>query len=221
MRGVRQNQMLPSDELEGEIAALASQIAKLRAAEDEDHAAVAALAAEIETRRQELEAHEGRLTLARNALAEHEQRLEARRADLNAALAEEARQALKEAMSAREAAGREVAAAAETLLERLAALDLARERAHEALAHAVARAAGVSQPLDGTTAEEIDADPEGMRDAWDRLTLEVRRRIDSRFEDELVQAAVHSPMGHAIQDLPVHLQELARQRRLAYVRTSK
>jgi chromosome segregation ATPase len=212
MRIVRQTEPLRSDELAGEIAALEREIAELRSAEGEHNSAAAALAAEIETRRAELEAQEGRLASARSALAAHEQRLAERRADLNKALAAEARRVFDEAMTVRDAAGRDVSAAAQMLLERLGALGHARELAHEAFANAVALCAAAREPLDSAAAEEIDAVPDVMREAWDKLVAAVRQHIDAQFEDELVDAAARSPLGHAIKDLPVHLQELARNR---------
>lgn len=220
MRRARPNQTTPSTELEEEIGTLEQEIAELHAAEHEHDSLVAALEAEIEARRAQLEAQEGRLTLTRNALAEHAQRLEDRRVDLNKALANEARQALEDAMAARETAGKEVAAAAEALLDRLADLDRAREVAHQAFANAAARGAAARRPLDAAVAQELDAEPEVMREAWSRLTVAVRQRIDAQFEDELVEAAARSPLGHAIGDLPGHLQELAKRRRQALLKAT-
>jgi hypothetical protein len=94
---------------------------------------------------------------------------------LNNALAEEARRAFEQAVADCETAGRAVAAATETLLDRLAELDRP------------------ARPV-------------------------VRQRIDAQFEDELVDAAARSAAGHAIQNLPLYLQELARKRRLALQR---
>ena len=121
-------------------------------------------------------------------------------------------------MKDRHETAKSLAESAELLLDRLAALDRLREAARSAWATAESRGKAVGKPLDPAAGAELEADPEVMRESWDRLSQEVRKRIDERFEDDLVEAAAHSPMGNAIRDLPEHLRELARQRRLALMR---
>ena len=209
-----------SGELAEEILALERTLTELQSTEHEHDSAVATLAAEIEGRKAELEAMEGRLALTRNARAAHEQRLQERRASLQAALAEDAQQAFQAAMTARDAAGREVGELAEALLARLDALERTRDAAREAFATAAARAAEAGTPLDAGRAE-IGAVPDVMRPAWDELLVRIRTYIDAQFEDDLVDAAARSPLGHAIGDLPAHLRELAKNRRNALAKEKR
>jgi chromosome segregation ATPase len=200
------------DELGREIESLEAEIASLRALEQEEDSAVTALSAEIVAR-------QGRLSLTRRALADHEESVENKRAQLDEAMAEQARQVFEQVLQSRTKAEESLAEAAEVLLERLAALDGLREEARSAWATAQVRAKAVGKPLDPVAGAELEADEtEVMRESWDRLSQEVRKRIDERFEDDLVEAAARSPMGNAIRDLPEHLRELARQRRLALMR---
>ena len=137
---------------------------------------------------------------------------------LDEQMAEQARRVFEQVLQNRTEAGKSVAEAAEVLLERLAALDGLREEARSAWAAAQVRAKAVGKQLDPAAGAEVEADPEVMRESWDRLSQEVRKRIDEHFEDDLVEAAARSPMGRAISDLPEHLRQLARQRRLALMR---
>jgi DNA repair exonuclease SbcCD ATPase subunit len=202
------------ENLEREIEALEEEFATLQATEQEEDSAVTALSAEIEGRR-------NRLTLTRRALADHEQRLREKRAELDEAMADHAREVLEQVMQDRHEAAKSLAEAAELLLERLAALDRLREAARSAWATAESRGKAVGKPLDEAVASDIEGEPEVMRESWDRLCQEVRQRINEQFEDQLVEAAARSPLGHAIPDLPVHLQELARQRQRALFRQGR
>lgn len=202
------------EKLEREIEALEEEFATLQATEHEEDSAVAALIAEIEGRR-------GRLASTRRALADHERRIREKRAELDEAMADHARQVFEQVMQDRHEAARSLAEAAELLLDRLAALDRLREAARSAWATAESRGKAVGKPLDEAAASDIEGEPEVMRESWDRLCQEVRQRINEQFEDELVEAAARSPMGHAVPDLPAHLQELARQRQHALFRQSR
>ena len=199
------------DELGREIESLEAEIATLQALEQEEDSAVTALSAEIVAR-------QGRLSLTRRALADHKESVEKKRSQLDEAMAEQARQVFEQVLQNRTKAEESVAEAAELVLQRLAALDGLREEARSAWAAAQVRAKAVGKPLDPAAGAELEADPEVMRESWDRLSQEVRKRIDERFEDDLVEAAARSPMGNAIRDLPEHLRELARQKRLALMR---
>jgi hypothetical protein len=197
-----------ADDLKREIEALDEEIAALRSLEQEEDSAVMALSAEIEARN-------GRLSLTRRALADYEGRMEEKRAALDEAMAEEARLVLDQVLQDREKAVTSVAEATELLLARLAALDGLQEAARSALESAESRARALGKELDAPAAAEIEAVPEAMGASWSRLCEEVRKRIKEEFEDELVNAAAQSPLGHAINELPGHLQELARQRHRA------
>jgi DNA repair exonuclease SbcCD ATPase subunit len=199
------------NDLGRQIEALEAEMAKLRALEHEEDSAVAVL-------RQEIEARLGRLSLTRRALADHEAAVEKKRSELDVKLAEHARQLFEQVLRDRTAAGESVAEAAEILLRRLHDLDTLDEEARSAWEAAQLRATATGKPLDPAAGDELEADPEVMRESWDRLSHEVRKRIDENFEHELVEAAAQSPMGHAIPNLPEHLRELARQRRLDLAR---
>jgi hypothetical protein len=199
------------DDLGREIESLEAEIATLRALEQEEDSAVTALSAEMEAR-------QGRLSSTRRALADHQESVEKKRVQLDEQMAEQARRVFEQLLQNRTEAGKSVAEAAEVLLERLAALDGLREEARSAWAAAQVRAKAVGKQLDPAAGAEVEADPEVMRESWDRLSQEVRKRIDEHFEDDLVEAAARSPMGRAISDLPEHLRQLARQRRLALMR---
>jgi len=200
--------------LEREIEALEEEFAALQAAEHEEDSAVTALSAEIEGRRD-------RLTLTRRALADHEQRIRGKRAELDEAMADNAREVFEQVMQNRHEAAKSVAEAAELLLDRIAALDQLREAARSAWATAESRSKAVGKPLDEAVVSDVEGEPEVMRESWDRLCQEVRHRINEQFEDQLVEAAARSPLGHAIPDLPAHLQELARQRQRALFRQGR
>jgi chromosome segregation ATPase len=201
------------ENLEREIEALEEEFATLQATEHEEDSAVTALSAEIEGRR-------GRLASTRRALADHERRIGEKRTELDEAMADHAREVLEQVMQNRHEAAKSLAEATEVLLDRLAALDRLREAARSAWTTAESRGKAVGKSLDQAVASDIEGEPEVMRESWDRLCQEVRRRINEQFEDQLVEAAARSPLGHAIPDLPRHLQELARQRQLALSRQS-
>jgi chromosome segregation ATPase len=201
------------ENLEREIEALEEEFATLQATEHEEDSAVTALSAEIEGRR-------GRLASTRRALADHERRIREKRTELDEAMADHAREVLEQVMQNRHEAAKSLAEATEVLLDRLAALDRLREAARSAWTTAESRGKAVGKPLDQAVASDIEGEPEVMRESWARLCQEVRQRINEQFEDQLVEAAARSPLGHAIPDLPAHLQELARQRQLALFRQS-
>ncbi len=202
-----------SDDVSRELVALQEEIAALQAAEQEENSAMAALEAQLTEQRD-------RLTLARRLLADQEKQIEEKRAELEQAMAEDARERFEEVMREREAAAASLADAAELLLERLAELDRSQDAA--LVAWATVQAVGAAgRRSDLQTPPEITAEPEVMREPWDRLCYEIRDRIDERFEDELVDAASRSPLGSAINDLPLHLRDIARQRRHAIIRDAR
>lgn len=203
-----------SDEISRELAGLKEEIAALRAAGQEEHSAAAALEAQLT----ELSY---RLTLARGTLADHEKQIQEKRAEFEEAVVREAHARFEQVMQEREAAAVALAEAAELLLERLESLDRSQDAARAAWA--TAQAGGATGSVsDLQVPPEIGAEPEVMHEAWERLCDEIRNRIrnriSDRFEDELVDAASRSPLGSAIKDLPLHLREVARQRRHAMIR---
>lgn len=202
-----------SDDVLGELAALEQEIGALQAAEQEEDTAAAALEAQLRERRD-------RLTLARRALVDQHAHIEQKRAELKEAMVADARERFEQVMTERGAAAASLAEAAELLLERLSALDRSQDAVRAAWANAQA-AGAAGHRSDMQMPREIEADPEVMREPWDRLCHEIRARINEQFEDELVDAASRSPLGSAISDLPSHLREVARQRRLAMIRRGR
>jgi DNA repair exonuclease SbcCD ATPase subunit len=202
-----------SDDVSRELAALEQEVAALQAAEQEEDSAVATLEAQVTERRD-------RLMLTRRALAEQQSRIEQKRAELEEAMAEDARERFEQIMREREAAAASLAEAAELLLERLAALDRSQDAARAAWGNAQAVGAA-GHPWETRIPPAVEADPQVMREAWDRLCHEMRDRMNEQFEDELVDAASRSPLGSAITDLPSHLREVARQRRRAIIQRER
>jgi hypothetical protein len=202
-----------SDEISHEIATLQEEIAAVRATEEEDRSALDTLEAQLSELRYGL-------TLARGALEAHQKQLDEKRAELEEAVAQEAQERFEQVKRERDAAGAALAKAAELLLERLAEFDRSQDAARGAWATAHARDAA-DRGADLRCPSEITAEPEVLSEAWDRLCAEIRNRINERFEDELVDAASRSSLGGAIDELPLHLQELARQRRRAIVRRAR
>jgi chromosome segregation ATPase len=198
-----------SEEISRDVPALQQEIATLLGAEREAVAAIAALEAELTERRDGL--MEGR-----QAIADAQAHIEQKRAELEKAIARETRERFEEVIRERDAAAASLAEVIELLLERLAELDRSQDTARAARtdahgADAVDRISQTQMP------RELEV-PEVMRESWERLCREIRNRIGEQFEDELVDAASRSPLGSAIDDLPTHLRELARQRRRALLR---
>jgi chromosome segregation ATPase len=202
-----------SDDIERELAALQQEITAVQATLQEQESAITALEAQVAQRRE-------RLTLTRRAVADHEARIEQKRNELDEAMAEDARERYENIVLEREAAAASFAEAAELLLERLAALDRSNDAARVAWANAQ-RAGAAGRPWETAIPRELEADPEVMREPWERLCRQVRDRIDEQFDDELVEAASRSSLGSAIDDLPLHLREVARQRRRARIRGNR
>lgn len=110
---------------------LEEEIAALRAAEQEEQSAAAALEAQMTELRY-------RLTLARGAVADHEKQIKEKRAELEEAVVREADERFQQVMQERESAAVALSEAAELLLERLAALDRSQDAARAAWATAQA-----------------------------------------------------------------------------------
>ena len=155
--------------------------------------------AELENRRGELE---GMLAMAQREAADFEERLEEQEAELQQALTEAALVAFDDAVE-RSAAADD--ALAERILEVVTGLASREEPMRELIALQSALAdRGVRVDLPDTSPSLIHA--------WERLQEVVRTSLEERLEDELIEAAVESPFGREIENLPVHLQEAARRR---------
>jgi hypothetical protein len=188
------------DELEQQAAALERDL---------EAAAAEARSAEetLERLKQAQSETAGRLTLASRAEADLKQRLGEVRTALREAAREAAAQALRQAVAVRDAAAKEAAAAINRAITRLENLDAARA--------AVERAAGEATQAGSRAAPTLPAEPASFAEQWSRLEHLVREHAQWRLEEDLIEAAAASPMGIAIEDLPVHLQQLARDRHRA------
>jgi chromosome segregation ATPase len=180
---------LRSQDVVLELEALEQKLGALRARAEEEQSTFSGLEGQL----RELS---GKLTLTRRELSDFEALVAEKRAEL--AEAEYA-----DALHEREEAAARLADAASHVLVELEAYD----RAQQAVATVQA----------GT--DEQDAESEGaiLPEPWERLVQEVRQRINDQFEDELVEAASRSLKPGAIDELPVHLREAARERARARV----
>jgi chromosome segregation ATPase len=153
-----------------------------------------------------------RLAETRARLGENETRLAEKQAELAQAKREAAAERYQEAFRVREQAAARVAEAAERVLAELDGYD----EATRTLRQVIDDMRAVTG--DGVTAPDLEGDPEVLSGAWERLEERVRGRISEKLEDELVDAAAQSAMGHAIDDLPEHLREVAHARRRARIK---
>jgi hypothetical protein len=209
--GAAESDRVRSDDAAGEIEALDEALAKLRVAELEDDSAVGALEAEVIERKD-------RLALTRRTRVDYEAQIQQRRAALAQVIADEAEEAYRLGLGERDSVARSLAEAAELFLARLAALDRAEAAAHGAWTTAQDRAREAGRRPQTAPPPELEATPEVLDEPWERLRAEIRDRANERFEKDLVEAAARSPMGYAIKDLPAHLRQIARERRMAIVR---
>lgn len=148
----------------------------------------------------------GRLTLASRAEADLKQRLGEVQTALRDAAREAAEHAFRETVAVRDATAKEAATAINRAIAKLENLDAAREVVLQA-AEEVTQGARVTP--------QVPDEPAAFAEQWSRLEQLVREHVQWRLEEDLIEAAAASAMGHAIEDLPVHLQQLARERRRA------
>lgn len=147
------------------------------------------------------------LELSQKEAAESSARLLEREAELEKVRQQEAAyDAFREALSRRDAAGLEAAAAIDAVVAGL--LEYAQR--HEMV---LETREAVTPGYDVTMMRE----PQELVDAWQRLIELVRSRIDEKLEDEVVDAAARSSFAQEIEKLPKHLQAVARIRRRQYL----
>lgn len=149
----------------------------------------------------------GRLTLASRAEADLQQRLGEVQTALRDAAREAAEHAFRETVAVRDATAKEAATAINRAIAKLENLDAARA--------AVQQAADVLTRAGARVAPPEPDEPAAFAEQWSRLEQLVREHVEWRLEEDLIEAAVGSAMGHAIDNLPIHLQQLARERRRA------
>jgi chromosome segregation ATPase len=188
-----------------------SELEKDISAVERDLKAAASQAREAEDALERLKASEaeaaGRLALAERAKADLEQRLAQLHGSLREAEREAAAQAFRDAVAARDRAAEEAAKAIAGVIAAIAALDDARDTIEQLRRETVR--VGAELP------DSVPGDPAMFVEEWARLEQLVRQKAQMQLERDLVEAAATSSMGHAIKDLPEHLQHLARERRRA------
>jgi len=178
--------------LERELALMSAQLAETERA-----------LAELERQRAEMV---GTAENVRQAMTDLGQDLVQRRETLAKAEREQAGKALRDSLAERDAVAVRLAKHLRPLLDDIAALDDARSQV--TAAHARLRKLEGPQAL-----RPVPPEPPELADRWKWLITRAGAEFDSHLADELLDAAARSPLGHAIEDLPAHLREAARQRR--------
>jgi hypothetical protein len=189
--------------LRQEISVLETELATLETREAEGRSLFTTL-------EEQLARVSARIAEARRAAAERHERLEHARIELAEARGGEVY--YQEVRRRVDAAAEELAERIERVLSSLAAYDDARKAltaAHAGLPASVAAGLGSEEP------PEDPAQHHAVAEQWTRLTSAVGS--GAAQDDELVEAAVHSSMGHEIANLPVHLRGVARRRREDYL----
>jgi chromosome segregation ATPase len=183
---------LASNDVTKELQSLEEKLAALRARMEEEESAFS----DLEGQLRELS---GQLTLRRREITDFEGLVEDKREELTDAQ-------YRESLRSREEAADRLAAAASQVVAELEAYDRARE-AFETLA--------IRKGADATDRPD---DLDVLGEPWQQLVEAVRERINEQFDDELVEAASRSVQPGAIDALPAHLREAARERARARLR---
>jgi DNA repair exonuclease SbcCD ATPase subunit len=197
---------MESERLAREIARLEHQLETLQSHESDDRSAFA----DLEER---LAGLSHKIASARRTAAECEERLEGARAEL--AVARRA-DALTEAQRRVKEIAEQLADDIERLSGGLDAYDNARRGVDTAKVELFA--AGLAHLVREN--EETGAAEARLREHWNLLAT-LSEHAERELEEELVEAAAQSPMGHAISNLPPHLRESARRRRDAHLLARK
>jgi hypothetical protein len=192
--GIDQQTRIAEERIREETGHLAEATPRLARAEER--------LAEVEEQRHTLA---GEAAMSRRAIAGFQKLLEESRQELTALHVQGARQTLARGVEARDLAVREAASALESIKSALQQLDERRA--------AVAQAEQELRAVDPDASITIAPEPELLDAAWDAVIPLVRARFEERLEIDLVEAAVASQRANAIDQLPQHLRELARQRR--------
>jgi chromosome segregation ATPase len=158
--------------------------------------------AEVEEQRHALA---GEAAISRRAIADYQELLEKFRGELAALHVEQAHETFEKAVQVRDHAVREAASALEWITTALEQLDTRRT--------AVAQAEQELRAIDPGASVSIPPESDILDAAWEEILPLLRARLNERLEADLIEAAVASLGGRAIEELPEHLRELARQRR--------
>lgn len=147
----------------------------------------------------------GEAAVNRHAIAEFQKLLEKSRQELASLHVQEAVQTLDKAVKARDLAVREATSALSWIKTALQQLDERRA--------AVEQAENELRAVDPEARISVVSETELLDAAWDAVIPLLRARLEERLEFDMVEAAVASQRATAIDELPHHLRELARQRR--------
>jgi chromosome segregation ATPase len=194
-----------TEQLRANLAALEQELERSHARLREGHEAIA----DLERRQAEAA---GSVAVAERAINEIEQRLvEQREALARLERVNVARRQLAVRIGERDAAASDVADTVDELLTQLEKLAAARETVTAARAdfRALAGRSGL---------DDVPPEPAALRESWERLIEHIRTELGAELENDLVEAAARSPLGTAIDDLPVHLRALATERRTALLK---
>ena len=186
---------LDLEQLEREVSTLQEALQSTRRQESE----VEAVLTELETRQQEALT---KANLAREAARQYEERLGEVMTALETARLAAATAAFDDALAERETESRLAVEAIGKVLTCIEQLKISRTRLVAMQDELAAR--GVAVTVD---------EPQDFVAAWEALVTRVRETIGEKLEDEMVDAAAYSSLSRAIDELPEHLQELARRRR--------
>jgi chromosome segregation ATPase len=180
---------LKSRDVVSQLEALEEELATLRAhAQEEEWSFI-----ELEGQLRDLG---GRLKLTRREVADLEALVTERQAEF-------AETTYEEALQSRDEAAAGLADAISQMLVELEAYDYAQK--------------AVAAAQSAIDSSEEPQEPESLIEPWDKLVAVVRHRINEPFEDELVEAASRTLSSGAIDKLPPHLREAARERTRARV----
>lgn len=196
---IEQKVRAAEDRIRKAAARLAESTARLAKAEEELQA--------IEERRDELA---GEAVISRRAIADFQRVVEHSHEELSALHVDLARQTFDKAVEARDLALREAASALEWISKVFKELNSRRA--------ALEQAGRELRALDSKAARSIPPEPGLLDAAWEGVIPLLRDRLDERLEADLVEAASVSMRPNAVEELPQHLRELARQRRNERIR---
>jgi chromosome segregation ATPase len=196
-----------SQDLTAELRALEVELEQQQAQLSEAEEAFAAL----ERQRAQISDTASRM---REAISGLEHEVSEGREAVARAECDEAKHVLDQAVAKRDRIALRVAQALGRVLEQVDALDAA--RADTGAAHA-----RLTQLQGPRNAEPLPPEPRELVEPWERLLDRVRTEVDDGLVEELLDAAARSPLGHAIDDLPAHLREPARQRRQLLLKSAR
>jgi chromosome segregation ATPase len=157
---------------------------------------------------QERNAILGEAELAERALADFDHVIEESREALTRLELEEARAAVAEAVQRRDRAIHAAATALEDAVEQLQQVDAHRA----AVVEAGARLSSL-EPSNGARRSFPPEEQDILNEPWERMVAAVKSRVENELATDIVEAAARSHSTSAISALPVHLRELAMQRR--------